>query len=81
MPHYSGNIPNSFYNRLFPKLFWHDRRMPRYKVERLHIHSVFKLLVTLYQTRLLQGRYFHMGFSLLKIIAKVIMRSITSSNL
>ena len=28
MPYYSRIILNSFYNRLFPKLFRHNRRMP-----------------------------------------------------
>ena len=28
MPYYSRIILNSFCNRLFPKLFWHNRRMP-----------------------------------------------------
>ena len=28
MPYYSGIILNSFYNRLFPELFRHNRRMP-----------------------------------------------------
>ena len=28
MPYYSRIILNSFYNRLFPKLFQHNRRMP-----------------------------------------------------
>ena len=32
MPYYSRIIPNSFHNRLFPKLFRHNRRMPMTKL-------------------------------------------------
>ena len=48
MPYYSRIILNSFYNRLFPKLFQHNRRMPipdlKYKVNNRYT-LIFKVLI------------------------------------
>ena len=40
---YSGIILNSFYNRLFPKLFQHNRRMPTYVSITWLVHLVFEV--------------------------------------
>ena len=41
MPYYSRIILNSFYNRLFPKLFRHNRRMPIYILQEKTLLEVF----------------------------------------
>ena len=40
MPYYSRIILNSFYNRLFPKLFRHNRRMPKGHINFRIVHSM-----------------------------------------
>ena len=50
MPYYSRIIPNSFYNRLFPKLFRHNRRMPNREGFQIpaYILATSQLLVSRY---------------------------------
>ena len=45
MPYYSVIILNSFYNRFFPKLFRHNRRMPTYHLAVLLLNLTVELLV------------------------------------
>ena len=47
MPYYSGIILNSFYNRLFPKLFRHNRRMPSSHLTAEHTSTTINKLVTI----------------------------------